>query len=77
MSFDQRKAHERTARLERRLAHLESRIAAPGRSPNALGYDKSEASALRFAIRVVKLAISNWPQGMLAVAEEEERERTE
>ena len=75
MNQTQHKANERVARLERRLKHLEERIANPKRAPSALGWDKSEASALRFAIRVCKLAISNWPAGMAQVAEEEERER--
>lgn len=76
MSFDQRKADERIKRLERRLAHLEERIASDNRAfikPNAHNWDKSEASALRFAIRVCRLAISNWPAGMAAVAEMEAR----
>lgn len=68
------KEQDRITRLQRRLDHLNERIVAPGRSENALGWDKSEASALRWAIALCELALSNWPAGIQAVRELEDRD---
>lgn len=47
---------ERIARLDRRVAHLQERIMNPHRREQSKNWDRAEASALRWAITVCRLA---------------------
>lgn len=64
------KEQERIARLQRRLDHLNERIATDGRlklSDSRSSHDRAEASALTWVIALAELALSNWPSGVQAV----------
>lgn len=61
------KESDRLSRLQRRLDHLETRMALSGHKNS---YDYAEASALKWAIRLCDLALANWPAGVKAVRDQ-------
>lgn len=61
------KESDRLSRLQRRLDHIERRMALSGHKNS---YDLAEASALKWAIRTLDLALANWPAGVEAVRDQ-------
>lgn len=58
-------------RLNKRLFTLEQRIANPTKSDYQ--NEKAEVSALKWAIALAELAVSNWPNGISAVRDQLEQ----
>lgn len=63
---------DRLARLQRRHDHLCERVA-QGTTINR-SRDLAEASALKWGIAIIELALSNWPAGINAVREQEDQQ---
>lgn len=65
---------EKIDRLKRRRDHLEERLADPHRSENSKSWDRSEASALSWAIIVCEIALSNSSNLLYAALEQHSNE---
>jgi hypothetical protein len=71
------KERDRIDLLQRRHDHLVQRIAERKAMPSyarSQSRDIAEASALRWVIALAELALANWPAGIHAVREQEDRE---